>query len=41
METKISELLSLEKSTRERGLRVVAIGGGREGERTTCATLLH
>ncbi|MGD1023494.1 MAG: uridine diphosphate-N-acetylglucosamine-binding protein YvcK [Candidatus Sulfotelmatobacter sp.] len=28
METKISELLSLEKSTRERGLRVVAIGGG-------------
>jgi uncharacterized cofD-like protein len=28
MESKISELLSLEKSARERGLRVVAIGGG-------------
>ncbi len=28
METKTSQLLSLEKSTRERGLRVVAIGGG-------------
>src|SRR5271154_6772264 len=28
METKISELLTMEKATRERGLRVVAIGGG-------------
>src|SRR5271166_2085613 len=28
METKIAELLSLEKVTRERGIRVVAIGGG-------------
>src|ERR1035438_9995011 len=28
METKISELLTLEKATRERGLRVVATGGG-------------
>ena len=28
METKIADLLSLEKTTRERGLRVVAIGGG-------------
>src|ERR1035438_2061791 len=28
METKIADLLSMEKSTRERGLRVVAIGGG-------------
>ncbi|MGA2644311.1 MAG: uridine diphosphate-N-acetylglucosamine-binding protein YvcK [Candidatus Sulfotelmatobacter sp.] len=28
METKISELLTMEKTTRERGLRVVAIGGG-------------
>jgi uncharacterized cofD-like protein len=28
METRIGDLLSLEKSTRERGLRVVAIGGG-------------
>jgi uncharacterized cofD-like protein len=28
METKISDFLSLEKATRERGLRVVAIGGG-------------
>lgn len=28
METKISELLTLEKATRARGLRVVAIGGG-------------
>ncbi len=28
METKIADLLSLEKATRERGLRVVAIGGG-------------
>jgi len=28
METRIAELLSLEKATRERGLRVVAIGGG-------------
>src|SRR5258707_8298009 len=27
-ETKIADLLSLEKATRERGLRVVAIGGG-------------
>ncbi len=28
METKIADLLSMEKATRERGLRVVAIGGG-------------
>ncbi len=28
METKIADLVSLEKATRERGLRVVAIGGG-------------
>src|SRR6202795_3060100 len=28
METRIAELLSAEKATRERGLRVVAIGGG-------------
>jgi uncharacterized cofD-like protein len=28
METKIAELITLEKATRERGLRVVAIGGG-------------
>ncbi|MGB9362176.1 MAG: gluconeogenesis factor YvcK family protein, partial [Candidatus Sulfotelmatobacter sp.] len=28
METKISELLTVEKATRERGLHVVAIGGG-------------
>src|SRR5271169_2795579 len=28
MESKIADLLSLEKATRERGLRVVAIGGG-------------
>ena len=28
METKIADLLPLEKATRERGLRVVAIGGG-------------
>jgi uncharacterized cofD-like protein len=28
METKIADLLTLEKTTRERGLRVVAIGGG-------------
>jgi uncharacterized cofD-like protein len=28
METKIADLLSMEKTTRERGLRVVAIGGG-------------
>src|SRR6202161_894217 len=28
METRIADLLSLEKATRERGLRVVAIGGG-------------
>jgi uncharacterized cofD-like protein len=28
METKLADLLSLEKTTRERGLRVVAIGGG-------------
>jgi uncharacterized cofD-like protein len=28
METKISELMTMEKATRERGLRVVAIGGG-------------
>src|ERR1700690_2963489 len=28
METRIADLLTLEKATRERGLRVVAIGGG-------------
>jgi uncharacterized cofD-like protein len=28
METKIADLVSSEKTTRERGLRVVAIGGG-------------
>src|ERR1700733_5808714 len=28
METRIADLLSMEKATRERGLRVVAIGGG-------------
>ncbi len=28
METRIADLLSLEKATRERGFRVVAIGGG-------------
>src|ERR1700689_3079281 len=28
MDTKIADLLSMEKATRERGLRVVAIGGG-------------
>jgi uncharacterized cofD-like protein len=28
METKLADLLSLERTTRERGLRVVAIGGG-------------
>jgi hypothetical protein len=28
METKIADLLSIEKATRERRLRVVAIGGG-------------
>jgi uncharacterized cofD-like protein len=28
METRISDLLSMEKATRERGLRVIAIGGG-------------
>ena len=28
METRIADLLTLEKTARERGLRVVAIGGG-------------
>jgi uncharacterized cofD-like protein len=36
METKIADLLSMEKATRERGLRVVAIGGG-----TGLSTLLQ